>query len=105
VIYWVSMFSSCKTAIHSLPLRSSPTNEIKAVGSPRRAAETAAFALLPTAGTTTTSSYGILSPQRIEMVHCSVEMSQCTLASCNLINASFVTSPSVIKEAFCIVGV
>ena len=42
--------------MHSSPLRSSPTKEMKAVESPRRAADTAAFALLPTAGMTVASS-------------------------------------------------
>ena len=71
--------------------------------SPRRAAETAAFALLPTAGTTVTSLYGILSPQRMVMVHASVEMSQCTFASCSVIKASLVISPSEKNETLFIV--
>ena len=31
------------------------------------------------------------------IVHCSVETSQCTFASLRVMNASFVTSPSVMK--------
>src|SRR3989344_7642324 len=73
---------------------SSPTYARNAALSPKREAETAAFAQLPTAGTTVADSNGILSPQRMHISHSSSFMLQCTRASLSLMNASMTTSPT-----------
>ena len=100
IIYFVLTPSFFNAFICSLPKLSSPVLVISPDFNPRRWAQTDAFVLFPTAGITTMSLNGSLSPNFIHNSFSCVGLSVSTHALSSSIKLSVTISPMPIKSNF-----